>query len=69
MEKHEITLQDLERMAAEMAAAIPELECPECCEQGWKYQYVELSARLYQDEWEWARLAAILLQRRSRQGA
>lgn len=66
MEKDEVTLEDLERMAAAMAAAIPELECPECCERGWKFEYIELSAQLYQDEHEWACLARALLQFRTR---
>ncbi|HYD60939.1 MAG TPA: hypothetical protein VEC35_11320 [Noviherbaspirillum sp.] len=53
MENQEITLQDLERFAAELAQAIPDLDCPECCDAGWKYQYMETSAALYREEWEW----------------
>lgn len=53
MDHQEITDEDLERLAAAMAMAIPDLDCPECCEQGWKYRYVEMSAALYRDEWEW----------------
>ena len=53
MDKQEITQADLEQLAAAMAQAIPDLDCPECCEQGWKYQYVEMSAELFRDHWEW----------------
>ena len=60
MEKKEITLEDLERYAERMARAIPELSCPEQCEQGWKFQYVEMSAELYREEWEWHCFATTL---------
>ena len=61
MTPREITSEDLERFAAEMAKAIPGLDCPECCEQGWKYRYMERSAALYRDEWEWHCLALAIL--------
>ncbi|WP_147376875.1 hypothetical protein [Noviherbaspirillum saxi] len=64
MEKHEISIEDLERLAANMAQRIPDLECPECCDDGWVHQYVELSAQLYQDEWEWSCLALAFTQYR-----
>lgn len=64
MEEHEITLDDLERLAMAMAQKIPEIDCPECCDCGWTYQYVELSARLYQEEWEWACLSASIVRYR-----
>ncbi len=54
MDKNDVALEDLERMAAAMAQKIPELECPECCDCGWLYQYVEKSAKIYTEEWEWA---------------
>jgi hypothetical protein len=57
MEKREITEDVLERLAASMAQAIPDLECPERCDCGWVYRYVELSAEFYREEWEWACLA------------
>ena len=67
MDKQEITLEDLEQLAAAMARALPELDCPECCDQGWKYEYVEKSAALFQEEWEWHCLYhAILRYRRER---
>ena len=66
MDKQEITLEDLERFAAVMASAIPDLDCPECCEQGWKYVYMEKSAALFHDEWEWHCLALAILHRRVR---
>ena len=53
MDHPEVTDEDLERLTAALAMAIPDLDCPECCEQGWKYRYVEMSAALYRDEWEW----------------
>ncbi|RZI44162.1 hypothetical protein EGT07_01660 [Herbaspirillum sp. HC18] len=60
MEKQEITLEDLERFAEALAQAIPHLDCPEQCEQSWKYQYVEMSADLYREEWEWHCLASVI---------
>lgn len=67
MDHQEITAEDLERFAAAMAHAIPDLDCPDCCEQGWKYQYVEMSAAFYRDQWEWhCLLGAILRYRRAR---
>jgi hypothetical protein len=69
MEKHEITIEDLERMAAAMAHAIPDLECPECCAIEWRHHYVELSAALYRDEWEWSCFASALLQYRAQRKA
>jgi hypothetical protein len=67
MDHQEITTEDLERFATAMADAIPDLDCPDCCEQGWKYQYVEMSAAIYRDQWEWhCLLSAILRHRRAR---
>jgi hypothetical protein len=57
MDRQQITMEDLERLALTMAEAIPNLECPECCDCGVVYQYVERSAELYREEWEWACLA------------
>ena len=66
MDKQEITLEDLEQLAAAMARALPDLDCPECCERGWKYEYMEKSAALYQEEWEWHCLARALVHYRVR---
>ncbi|WP_334190817.1 hypothetical protein [Noviherbaspirillum sp.] len=67
MDKHEITIEDLERLAEAMARHIPDLDCPECCDCGPVYQYMELSVGLYQEEWEWALLAhTIHLRRKTR---
>jgi hypothetical protein len=62
MEKQEITEEDLVRLANAMAQKLPELDCPECCDCGWAYQYVERSAQLYREEWEWACLSCVLVQ-------
>lgn len=62
----EIGIEDLERMAAAMAQAIPALDCPPCCECTWTYYYLERSARLYREELEWACLAQALLRYRQR---
>ncbi|SNS91328.1 hypothetical protein SAMN06265795_10949 [Noviherbaspirillum humi] len=68
MDKQEITLEELHQLAAYMAQAIPDLDCPECCECGWVYHYIERSAELYREEWEWACLAQALVRyRRTRQ--
>lgn len=61
MDRQEVTQEDLERMALAMAQAIPELDCPECCECGVVYQYLEQSAEVYREEWEWACLAHTLI--------
>ena len=60
----EVQREDLERMVALMVALLPTLDCPECCDQGHRYKYVELSAAFYRDEWEVACLATALMQRR-----
>jgi hypothetical protein len=62
MEKQEISEAELMRLADAMAQKLPELDCPEHCDCGWRYQYIELSAQLYQEEWEWACFSAVLLQ-------
>ena len=64
MEKQEITLQDLELLAAAMAKAIPDLDCPECCECGVVFHYVERSSQLYRDEWEWSCFHGMLMEYR-----
>lgn len=65
MDGQQITIEDLERMAYVMAQAIPELDCPECCDCGVVYQYVERSAQMYREEWEWACLANLLIHYRN----
>lgn len=61
MDKQEITLEDLERLAAAMAYHMQDLECPECCDCGPVYQYLEMSAEMYREEREWACLAGVLV--------
>jgi hypothetical protein len=65
MDKQEITLEQLEQLAAALAAAIPDVECPEQCECGCVYQYMEVSAAFYREEWEWACLAHALVRYRA----
>ncbi|GIZ50363.1 hypothetical protein [Noviherbaspirillum aridicola] len=67
MAADEASDEQIEQMAALMAQAIPELDCPECCDCGWVFQYVERSAQVYQEEYEWALLFQTLLVRRARQ--
>ena len=70
MSRHDLAMEQIEQMAALMVQAIADLDCPECCDCGWAYQYVERSAELYREEYELALLSrALLLQtaaRRSR---
>ena len=54
MKESEITTEDLEQLAMKMAMAIPELDCPDCCECGVVFHYIEKSAKLYHEEWTWA---------------
>jgi hypothetical protein len=61
VDKQQIDMEDLERLAFAMAQAIPELDCPECCDCGVVYQYVERSAEWYREEWEWACFAVALI--------
>lgn len=61
MEKREVTLEDLQQLAAALAQKIPDTDCPECCDRGVVYQYVERSAKLYNDEWEWACLSSAII--------
>lgn len=69
MEKPEISMQELEQLCARMAAAIPDLDCPECYECNWVYHYVERSAQFYLEEWEWSVLAHTIHHYRRRTGS
>lgn len=71
MDKDEISIEDLMRYTAAMVQAIPDLDCPECCECGWTYHYVERSAEVYREEMEWALLVQtmVVYSRRRKQGA
>ena len=60
----DIRQDDLERMVALMLQALPTLDCPQCCDQGHRYQYVEMSAQMYRDEWEWACFSVAILEYR-----
>lgn len=66
MADSELSTEQLEQMAALMARAIPDLDCPECCDCNWVYEYVERSARIYQEQYEWAVLFQALWLRRAR---
>lgn len=65
MDRQEVTQEELERMALAMVQALPELDCPECCDCGVVYQYLERSAEVYREEWEWACLANTLIRYQS----
>lgn len=69
MGKQEITYEDLERLAAAMAHHMQDLDCPECCECGPAYHYLELSAEMYREEREWACLASVLVLMRQKRGS
>ncbi|MDB5729603.1 MAG: hypothetical protein JWQ00_2808 [Noviherbaspirillum sp.] len=62
MEHRDTVVIDLEALAELMARAIPDLECPECC--GPVHEFIEVGARFYQEEWEWACLATVLVHSR-----
>jgi hypothetical protein len=65
MDHHDAIVRDLETLARMMAEALPDLDCPECC--GPVHEFIEVGARFYQEEWEWACLATVLVHtRRSR---
>ena len=64
MDEPEIPHEQLLRTVEVMVRLLPTLDCPECCDQGHRYQYVELSASFYRDEWEWAQLSTALLRYR-----
>lgn len=66
MDEHEIPHEELQRMVETLVRLLPTLDCPECCDQGHRYQYIELSASFYRDEWEWAQLSSALLRYRPR---
>lgn len=61
MKEQEVTYEDLERLAAAMAHHMQDLECPECCDCGVVYQYLEASAEIFREEREWACLAGVLV--------
>ncbi|HZW13141.1 MAG TPA: hypothetical protein VFF81_08125 [Noviherbaspirillum sp.] len=66
--RQEPDMDELERMVAMMAKAIPDLDCPEQCECTWVYHYMERSAQLYREELEWACLAEALIKYRQSRG-
>jgi hypothetical protein len=63
MDKCEVTLADLEHLAAAMAQALANLQCPE--HYGPAYGFIEVGAKVYQEEWEWAFLAVAIMNARS----
>lgn len=52
MEKCEVAVIDLEQFTTLMALALRDLRCPERC--GPVYEFIEVGARIYQEEHEWA---------------
>ncbi|MGV3654668.1 MAG: hypothetical protein ACO1N5_10665 [Noviherbaspirillum sp.] len=58
MEKREAVMVDLEQLAALMAQALEDLECPECC--GPVYPFIETGARIYYEEMEWSCVVAVI---------
>ncbi len=64
MDQPDPSHEHLQRMVEALVRLLPTLECPECCDQGHRYQYIELSAAFYRDEWEWAHFSGALLRYR-----
>ena len=58
--------EHLEQMAEMMAAALAQLECPDCC--GPVYQFIEVGATVHQEEMEWACVVQVVQSFRSRSG-
>ncbi len=44
--------RQIEQMASMMAAALAEIDCPDCC--GPVYGFIEIGATVHQEEAEWA---------------
>lgn len=44
--------RQIEQMAAMMAAALSQIDCPDCC--GPVYGFIEVGAEIHQEEAEWA---------------
>ena len=59
MDQYQAIVIDLDQLAALMARALPDLECPECC--GPIHDFIERGAAVYQEEWEWACFVQVLL--------
>lgn len=59
-----MNLTDLEQLATLMAQALPELECPDCC--GPTYEFIDIGASFYQEEWEWACFSRAVIHTRTR---
>lgn len=47
-----VTEEALQQMAAIMASALADLDCPQCC--GPVHQFIEIGASIHQEELEWA---------------
>jgi hypothetical protein len=59
MDKYGVVVVDLEQLAALMAKALEDLECPDCC--GPIHEFIEIGVRVYQEEHEWACFAHAVL--------
>jgi hypothetical protein len=52
---------DLDRLAGQMAAALAQLDCPQCC--GPVYEFIEIGAVIHDEELEWACVVHVMRQR------
>lgn len=64
METTHLVIVDLERLCEDMAKAIPDLDCPDCC--GPVYEFIENGAVVYWEELHWAYFCNCVVQRRHR---
>lgn len=57
-----IVMVDLDQLCQEMAHAISELDCPDCC--GPVYEFIENGSLLYLEEFQWAVFCECVKRRR-----
>lgn len=50
--------QELRQLAYQMAQALADLDCPDCCSP--LHAFIEHGCEVYREEWEWACLVQIV---------
>ena len=58
MSKEQALEQQLRQLAYQMAQALADLDCPDCC--GPVHAFIEHGCEVYREEWEWACLVQVV---------
>ena len=60
--KQQALEQELRQLAYQMAQALADLDCPDCC--GPLHVFIEHGCEVYREEWEWACLVQVVHHKR-----